>query len=483
MMAKENEAAGARRRRRRRGRRGPSRPSARAGAGVRRGVVGVQERPGTSAPRPARGAGDRLLDWFEFPEGFERYAARAGASGRAAARFGVARVGTVVRARGWVRRVHDGRVFLGDDAARGRSSRWTATGSCGCSPKTARVRRGRAVTGVRRDEERRRRVAAARLRRPPGRVPVRQRRRRDSLADVGRRRLAAARRTAAHARRARASSSSPASRTTAFNKRALTPRFVAAGLGAPWQVAWIGKNTLRVTFRGGDADASGRDDAARASRRTSRAGCSRWARACRRWIWRRGDVGRRPRGGRRARLRRLERARTARGVDIETLAAATRKTAERRERRRRSETVRGRRRRARASSAAARERRRVAAAFLKKREPGGCLAPPGARGMCPHRALSLPDGMLSLVISKKGEEAVARRARIISGLAARCAGVWVRLRAYRRALLSVTPYVAPLFGVHARRSKGRGGTKVATSSRTPLRAECAPLPAARAGFP
>jgi hypothetical protein len=110
---------------------------------------------------------------------------------------------------------------------------------------------------------------------------------------------------------------------------ALTPRFVAAGLGAPWQVAWIGKNTLRVTFRGGDADASGRDDAgARFAKDVARRLLALGTRvqAVDLATWRRREAGEKA-AARAAEA--LECAHGA-GVDIETLAAATRKTAERR---------------------------------------------------------------------------------------------------------------------------------------------------------
>jgi hypothetical protein len=110
---------------------------------------------------------------------------------------------------------------------------------------------------------------------------------------------------------------------------ALTPRFVAAGLGAPWQVAWIGKNTLRVTFRGGDADASGRDDAgARVAKDVARRLLALGTRvqAVDLATWRRREAAEKA-AARAAEA--LECAHGA-GVDIETLAAATRKTAERR---------------------------------------------------------------------------------------------------------------------------------------------------------
>ena len=163
---------------------------------------------------------------------------------------------------------------------------------------------------------------------------------------------------------------------------ALTPRFVAAGLGAPWQVADL-ENTLRVTFRGGDADASGRDDAVRASRR-------RRAQAARFGTRVQADLAtkyaRRPRRRRRARPR--PRARTARGGHREP-------PPRRGKRRRGGETTavgNGKRSApgSRFCSAAARERRRVAAAFLKKRERWVPRYPRDARGMCPHRAETRP---------------------------------------------------------------------------------------------
>jgi hypothetical protein len=104
---------------------------------------------------------------------------------------------------------------------------------------------------------------------------------------------------------------------------ALTPRFVAAGLEAPWQVVWIGKNTLRVTFRPPTAEDASGPAAARFAAEVSRRLLAVGTRVeAVDWdTWRRREEA--EKAEKRA-AEALERAHDA-GVDIETLAAATRK--------------------------------------------------------------------------------------------------------------------------------------------------------------
>ena len=327
MMAKENEAAGAAPEAAEAGAPGPSRPSPARRRGGGRGVVGVQERPETSAPRPARGAGDRLLDWFEFPEGFERYAfaleprgePRVGSASRAsepsfaheagydAFMTGACFLAMTLHARSVVPVDGDGvvRVFAENGACSPRtgSDAFVATKNDGGALPP------RGFVG---------RLGACPFANADGAIPL-------QMSDAGVLRLRGAQ---------------PLTPTRAgvvvftgvaddLSISALTPRFVAAGLGAPWQVAWIGKNTLRVTFRGGDADASGRDDAgARFAKDVARRLLALGTRvqAVDLATWRRREAAEKA-AARAAEA--LERAHGA-GVDIETLAAATRKTAERR---------------------------------------------------------------------------------------------------------------------------------------------------------
>ena len=330
MMAKENEAAGAAAEA---AAPGPS-PARRRGGG--RGASGVHERPGTSAPRPARGAGDRLLDWIEFPEGFERYAFaleprgtrttnQVGSASRASApsfaheagydafMTGACFLAMTLHARSVV-------PVDGDGVVRVFAETETETGAC--SPRIDRMTDAfvamtndggalppRGFVG---------RLGACPFANADGAIPL-------QMSDAGVLRLRGAQ---------------PLTPTRAgvvvftgvaddLSISALTPRFVAAGLGAPWQVAWIGKNTLRVTFRGGDADASGRDDAgARFAKDVARRLLALGTRvqAVDLATWRRREAAEKA-AARAAEA--LECAHGA-GVDIETLAAATRKTAERR---------------------------------------------------------------------------------------------------------------------------------------------------------
>ena len=334
MMAKENEAAGAAPEAAEAAAPGPS-PARRRGGG--RGASGVQERPGTSAPRPARGAGDRLLDWIEFPEGFERYAFaleprgtrtnQVGSASRASApsfaheagydafMTGACFLAMTLHARSVV-------PVDGDGVVRVFAETETETETGACSPRTDRMTDAfvamtndggalppRGFVG---------RLGACPFANADGAIPL-------QMSDAGVLRLRGAQ---------------PLTPTRAgvvvftgvaddLSISALTPRFVAAGLGAPWQVAWIGKNTLRVTFRGGDADASGRDDAgARFAKDVARRLLALGTRvqAVDLATWRRREAAEKA-AARAAEA--LERAHGA-GVDIKTLAAETRKTAERR---------------------------------------------------------------------------------------------------------------------------------------------------------
>ena len=335
MMAKENEAAAPEAPEAAEAAApGPS-PARRRRSGGRGASRDVHERPGTSAPRPARGAGDRLLDWFEFPEGFERYAFAlepkgaepkspyVGSASRASApsfaheagydafMTGACFLAMTLHARSVVPVDGDGvvRVFAETETGSKNSPRTNRSDAFVAMTNDGGALPPRGFVG---------RLGACPFANADGAIPL-------QMSDAGVLRLRGAQ---------------PLTPTRAgvvvftgvaddLSISALTPRFVAAGLGAPWQVAWIGKNTLRVTFRGGDADASGRDDAgARFAKDVARRLLALGTRvqAVDLATWRRRDAAEKA-AARAAEA--LERAHGA-GVDIETLAAATRKTAERR---------------------------------------------------------------------------------------------------------------------------------------------------------
>ena len=313
MMAKENESAAAA------GEATASPSRRRGGAGAAAGAP--------AALRPARGAGDRVLDWLEFPAGFERYAfaleeeeRRSGTSangdgdgdeGRSRASYaheagydafmtGVCFLAMTLHARSVVPVDGDGvvRVF---GNAKSTGSTFSATASDG------RVLRPRNFVGD---------LGASPFANADGAVPL-------QMCDVGVLRLRGAQpRVPPRAGVVVFTGVAPG-----LSVSALAPRFVAAGLGAPWQVVWIGKNTLRVTFRGGTAEDTSAGPAAAArfaaevSRRLlavgTRVEAVDWD------TWRRREEAERA-AARAAEA--LERAHDA-GVDIETLAAATRKKA------------------------------------------------------------------------------------------------------------------------------------------------------------
>ena len=307
MMAKENESAA--------GGEATASPSRRRGGGAAGAGAGA-------APRPARGAGDRVLDWLEFPAGFERYAfaleeeeRRSGTSasgdgghvvsrasyaheaGYDAFMTGVCFLAMTLHARSVVPVDGDGvvRVF-GDAKSLGLT--FSATASDG------RVLRPRNFVGD---------LGASPFANADGAVPL-------QMCDVGVLRLRGAQpRVPPRAGVVVFTGVAPG-----LSVSALTPRFVAAGLEAPWQVVWIGKNTLRVTFRPPTAeDASGPAAAARFASEVSRRLLAVGTRVeAVDWdTWRRREEA--EKAEKRA-AEALERAHDA-GVDIETLAAATRK--------------------------------------------------------------------------------------------------------------------------------------------------------------
>ena len=317
MMAKENESAAAA------GEATASPSRRRGGAGAAAGAP--------ASLRPARGAGDRVLDWLEFPAGFERYAfaleeeeRRSGTSangdgdgdgdgdeggsrasyaheaGYDAFMTGVCFLAMTLHARSVVPVDGDGvvRVF---GNAKSAGSTFSATASDG------RVLRPRNFVGD---------LGASPFANADGAVPL-------QMCDVGVLRLRGAQpRVPPRAGVVVFTGVAPG-----LSVSALAPRFVAAGLGAPWQVVWIGKNTLRVTFRSGTAEDTSAGPAAAArfaaevSRRLlavgTRVEAVDWD------TWRRREEAERA-AARAAEA--LERAHDA-GVDIETLAAATRKKA------------------------------------------------------------------------------------------------------------------------------------------------------------
>ena len=305
MMAKENELAVAAAEARASGpspsrRRGRGRP---AGAGSTAGSFGAAA---MCVPQPARGAGDRVLDWLEFPEGFERYASaleedpralesHAHEAGYDAFMTGVCFLAMTLHARSVIPVDNDGVVSVFGDSKRNANAFSATTDD------------GRAL----RPENFLGNLGASPFANADGAIPL-------QMSDSSVLKLRGAQPLAP----SRAGVVVFTGIADDLSVSALSPLFVAAGLGEPWQVVWIGKNTLRVTFREGAAkdfppDAA-ESFAAEVSRRLLALGTR--VEAVDLGTWRRKEAA--EKAATRA-AEALERA-LMEGVDIETLAATTR---------------------------------------------------------------------------------------------------------------------------------------------------------------
>ena len=326
MMAKENELAVAAAEARASGpspsrRRGRGRP---AGAGR---AAGPSSAAVICAPQPARGAGDRVLDWLEFPAGFERYASALAETPRAPESYaheagydafmtGVCFLAMTLHARSVVPVDGDGVVSVFGDPKRAANV-FSATTNDG------RALRPENFVGD---------LGASPFANADGAVPL-------QMSDSRILRL----RGAQPPEPTRASVVVFTDVAESLSMSSLSPLFVAAGLGSPLQTAWVGKNALRVTFREGAAKDFSRDAGARFAAEVSRRLLALGTRvdAVDLDAWRRREAA--EKAATRA-ADALDRA-LAEGVDVETLVAATRARAKTAAREKEKET-RGRKRKA-----------------------------------------------------------------------------------------------------------------------------------------
>ena len=308
---------------------GPS-PSRRRGRGRPAGAgraAGPSSAAVICAPQPARGAGDRLLDWLEFPAGFERYASALAETPRAPESYaheagydafmtGVCFLAMTLHARSVVPVDGDGVVSVFGDPKRAANV-FSATTNDG------RALRPENFVGD---------LGASPFANADGAVPL-------QMSDSRILRL----RGAQPPEPTRASVVVFTDVAESLSMSSLSPLFVAAGLGSPLQTAWVGKNALRVTFREGAAKDFSRDAGARFAAEVSRRLLALGTRvdAVDLDAWRRREAA--EKAATRA-AEALDRA-LAEGVDVETLVAATRARAKTAAREKEKET-RGRKRKA-----------------------------------------------------------------------------------------------------------------------------------------